>query len=174
MKNKWKKPAATTLTEEQKAYIGPIPEGNIPKILETNEKKLMKLVKDLSDKKLKYRYAKGKWSIPEIIMHLMDCERIYAYRILRISRGDTTPLPGFDENAYIKAVDVSKIEYKRLLKEYKALRKSTIHLLKGLTEEMYLRKGKANDKETSVQKLVYGMAGHELHHTRIIKEKYLK
>jgi len=174
MKNKWKKPAAVTLTAEQKTYVSPVTEGNIPKLLEANERKLVKLVKDLSPKKLTYRYAPGKWTIPDIIMHLADCERVYAYRILCISRGDTSPLPGFDENAFAKAINTNKIDFKKLLKEYKAVRKSTLHLLKNLTEEMYMRKGMANHKETSVQKLVYGMAGHELHHIKIIKEKYLK
>lgn len=174
MKNKWKKPAASTLNENQKAYIGPVPEGNVPKMLEANEKKLFKMVKDLPRKKLTYSYAKGKWTIPQIIQHMIDCERVYMYRALTISRGDTTPLPGFDQDIFIKGIDTSKVDFKKLLKEYKVVRKSTLHLLKNLTEEMYMRKGKANNHDTSVQKIVYGLVGHELHHMKIIKEKYLK
>ena len=77
-------------------------------------------------------------------------------------------------NLFIKGIDVGKIDFKKLLKEYKAVRKSTVHLLKHLTEEMYHRKGTANNTETSVQKIVYFMAGHEVHHMNILKEKYLK
>lgn len=174
MKNKWKKPVAASLNDYQKAVISMVPQGNIPKMMEANEKKLLKLVKHLPKKKLSYRYAKGKWTLPEVIMHLIDTERVLGYRILCISRGDATPLPGFDQDNFIKGIDVSKIDFKKLLKEYKAVRKSTIHLLKQLTEEMYLRKGKANNIDTSVQKIVYFMAGHEVHHMKILKDKYLK
>ena len=121
MKNKWKKPAASTLNEYQKSVIGLVSEGNLPDKLESNEAKLLKLVKGLSSKKLAFRYAKGKWNIPEVIMHLIDTERVLTYRILAISRGDNTPLPGFDQDTYIKGIDVSKIDFKKLLKEYKAV-----------------------------------------------------
>lgn len=174
MKNTWKKPSAASLNEYQKAVIGLVSEGNLPKKMEVNEARLLKLVKGLSAKKLSYRYAKGKWNIPEIVMHLIDTERVLTYRILAISRGDATPLPGFDQDVYIKGIDVSKLDFKKILKEYKAVRKATIHLLKHLTEEMYMRKGTANNTETNVQKIAYFMAGHEVHHMNIIKEKYLK
>jgi uncharacterized damage-inducible protein DinB len=174
MKNTWKKPAASTLSEYQKSVISLVPQGNIPKIMEANEKKLIKLAKNLPKKKLNYRYAKGKWSIPEIIVHLIDTERVLTYRILAVSRGDSSPLPGFDQDMFIKNIDVSALDFKRLLKEYKVVRKSTLHLLKQLTEESYMRKGVANNNATSVQKMVYFMAGHEVHHMKIIKEKYLK
>jgi len=174
MKNQWKKPSATLLNEYQKAVIGLVPQGNIPKRMRANQEKLIKMVTGLTKKKLSYRYAKDKWTIPEVIMHLIDCERVFTYRILAISRGDTASLPGFDENEYIKGIDVSKIEFKKLLKEYKAVRKATIFLLHHLTEEMYMKNGVANKTETSVQKLVYFMAGHEVHHMKVIKERYLK
>jgi len=174
MKNTWKKPATASLNDYQKAVIGLVSEGNLPKKMETSEAKLLKLVKGLSSKKLAYRYAKGKWTIPEVMMHLIDTERVLTYRILAISRGDTTPLPGFDQDVYIKGIDVQKMDFKKILKEYKAVRKATIHQLKHLTQEMYLKKGTANNTETTVQKIAYFMAGHEVHHMNIIKEKYLK
>jgi hypothetical protein len=174
MKNKWEKPAPASLNPYQKAIIGPVSKGNLHKTMEANEKGLLKLVKGLSAKKLAFRYAKGKWSIPEIIMHLIDTERVLTYRILAISRGDTTPLPGFDQDVFIKGINVSNIDFKKLLKEYKAVRKSTLYLFKNLTQEMYLRKGIANNDQTSVQKIAYFLAGHEVHHMKIIKEKYLK
>jgi uncharacterized damage-inducible protein DinB len=173
MKNHWKKPATTSINNYQKEVIKLIPEGNIPKMMKANQEKMLQLVKKLPKKKLNYRYAKSKWTIPEIIMHLVDCERVFSYRMLSISRGDTTTLPGFDQDIYIKGIDVSKIDFKKLLKEYKAVRKATICLLHELTEEMYMRKGVANNTETSVQRIVYFMAGHEVHHMKVIKEKYL-
>ena|SRR5581483_11503151 len=174
MENKWKKPALNTLSTYHKEVIGLVPEGNLVKRLEANETKLLKLLKGVSHKKLTYRYAKGKWNIPEVLMHLIDTERVLTYRILCISRGDKTPLPGFDQDTFIKGIDVSKIDFKKLLKEYKAVRKATTHLLKHLTDEMFTRKGMANNTETSVQKIAYFMVGHEVHHMNIIKKKYLK
>ena len=174
MKNTWKKPATASLDDYQKAVIGLVSAGNLPKKMEANEAKLLKLVKGLSSKKLAFRYAKGKWNIPEVIMHLIDTERVLTYRILAISRGDTAPLPGFDQDLYIKGIEASKLDFKKILKEYKAVRKATLHLLKHLSEEMYMRKGTANSTATTVQKIVYFMAGHEVHHMNIIKEKYLK
>jgi hypothetical protein len=174
MKNTWKKPTAASLNDYQKAVIGLVSEGNLPKKMEANETKLLKLVKGLSSKKLTYRYAKGKWTIPEVIMHLIDTERVLTYRILAISRGDANPLPGFDQDLYIKGIDVSKLDFKKVLKEYKAVRKATLHQLKHLNHEMYIKKGTANNTETSVQKIAYFIAGHEVHHMNIIKAKYLK
>lgn len=174
MKNNWKKPSTASLSDYHKSVIGLVKEGNLPKTMEANEKKLEKLLKGLSSKKLAYRYAKNKWSIPEVLMHLIDTERVLTYRILTISRGDRTPLPGFDQDIFIQGIDVNKLDFKKLLKEYKAVRKSTLHLLKNLTQEMYLRKGIANNTETNVQKIAYFLAGHEVHHINILKEKYLK
>lgn len=169
-----KKPSTSALSAYQKSVIGLVKEGNLPRIMEANGKKLLKLIKNLPAKKLSFRYAKGKWTIPEIIMHLIDTERVLTYRILAISRGDKTHLPGFDQDVFIKGIDVSKADFKKLLKEYKTVRKATIFLLKHLTEEMYLRRGIANKIETNAQTITYFLAGHEVHHMKIIKEKYLK
>lgn len=131
------------------------------------------LLADLSEAKQQYAYAKNKWTIKELVQHMIDTERVMSYRALRISRNDKKALMGFDENAYISNSNASKIAYVDLLKEFSLLRKATITMFKGLTNEMLLRKGIASGTEISVRALGYILTGHVLHHLKIIKERYI-
>jgi uncharacterized damage-inducible protein DinB len=121
-----------------------------------------------------YRYEEGKWSIKELLNHMMDAERIFAYRALRFSRNDRTHLPGFEENDYAPMANAHSRTVKKLTDEMARLRQTTIDLYLSFTPEMLKRNGAANNNVLSVLNLGYTIAGHETHHRKIIVERYLK
>jgi len=118
------------------------------------------------------RYAEGKWTLKEILGHLIDDERIFAYRALCVARRDPRPLPGFDENDYVAATDFESRPLAGLLREYASVRESTLTLFESLTPEEWTRRGNVNGYEASVRGLAFHMAGHELHHLRVVRERY--
>jgi uncharacterized damage-inducible protein DinB len=120
-----------------------------------------------------HRYAEGKWSIREVVGHIADTERIFAYRALRFARADQTPLAGFDENTYVPAAHADDRDLDSLVDEWVHVRLATLALLRGLDEGAPLRRGKANDQEISVRALAWVMAGHVDHHAAILRERYL-
>ena len=154
-------------------YISKVNTDDLIGALKNGEKELVQLMQSLSEEKLNYRYAEGKWTIKEIIIHLMDVERVFTCRALRFSRNDKTPLPGFDEDEYRPASNASQRSLQSLLDEYHALRRSTIEFYRNVTPEMSLRTGIANGKEISVRALGFIIPGHEGHHLGVIKERYL-
>jgi uncharacterized damage-inducible protein DinB len=119
------------------------------------------------------RYAPGKWTIKEILVHVVDDERIYAYRALRFARGDLTPLPGFEQDEFAAASDANERPVPDILAEHAAVRDATIALFRGLPEAALLRSGVADGKRFTVRALGYHMAGHEAHHMAVVKERYL-
>ncbi len=119
-------------------------------------------------------YAPGKWTLKEVVGHLADDERIFAYRILCIARGDSRPLPGFDEKIYVEHAGFEARSLTSLLAEYRAVRRATITLLGGLTPDAWLRRGMVNGYNASVRGLAFHIAGHELRHVRALREKYLR
>ncbi|WP_342646076.1 DinB family protein [Mucilaginibacter sp. CSA2-8R] len=120
-----------------------------------------------------YAYATGKWTIKQLLNHLIDAERIFAYRLLRLLRGDQTPLPGFDENTYADNADLSNRTLSDLAAEFKAIREGNLFLYNTVTETQSLLSGTASGSMVSVRALLYIIAGHELHHLNILKERYL-
>ena len=169
----WAKPNSAELSEYQKTYINLVPAGNILQILENNLQETLKLTANLSKEKLSFRYAEGKWSIPQIIVHIIDSERIFAYRILCIARGDKTPLPGFEENNYAKNSNADSRNFTDILEEFQSVRNATITLLKSFTNETLLHRGITNKTDISVHQIIYMLTGHEMHHQTVLKEKYL-
>jgi len=141
--------------------------------LASNFQRTKAFMLSLSADKLIYRYIKDKWTIKEIIMHMIDMERIYSYRMLCFARNDQTILPGFNDRDYVFNSGANDRDIKDLLEELEAVRNSTIALLKGLTNEALLRSGVMNGHPVSVRALAYHIAGHEIHHMNIIKERYL-
>jgi uncharacterized damage-inducible protein DinB len=127
----------------------------------------------LPEEKLTYRYAKNKWTIKEILVHIIDDERIYAYRALCFARNDKTELPGFEQDDYALFSNANERSIENILNEYEAVRNATITLFESFDEAALLRKGIANKNGATVRALGYHLAGHELHHINIIKEKYL-
>jgi len=155
-------------------YIGLLPDdGLLLKHLKDNFIATKELVLSLTEEKLSYRYAENKWTIKEILVHIIDDERIYAYRALCFARNDKTELPGFEQDDYTLYSNANARSIENILEEYEAVRGATITLFNGLPDESLLRMGTANSNKATVRALAYHIAGHELHHLNIIKEKYL-
>jgi uncharacterized damage-inducible protein DinB len=132
------------------------------------------LLATLSEEKIAgCRYAPEKWTLKEVVGHLADDERIFAYRALCVARGDERPLPGFDENDYVRATDFEGRSLESLRDEYRSVRLATISFFQSMTRAEWLRRGTVNGYEASVRGLAFHIAGHELHHLRTIRSRYL-
>lgn len=118
-------------------------------------------------------YAPGKWNLKQIVGHLSDDERIFAYRALCLSRCDSRPLPGFEEKDYVRCGNFDRRHFSELLEELRIVRECTVALLQGLTSDAWLRRGVVNGYSATVRGLAFHIAGHELHHLKVLKEKYL-
>jgi hypothetical protein len=118
------------------------------------------------------RYAPGKWSMREVLGHMIDTERIFAYRALRFARGDRTDLPGFEQDDYVAAAQFDRRPWAGLLEEFETVRRSNVLMFRGLGDEAWVRQGVANGNPMSVRAAAYVIAGHELHHMRVLREHY--
>lgn len=154
-------------------YISLAKGTNAIQVLKDYQVEAAQLFTDLAPEKWDYRYAEGKWTIKELLLHIIDTERIFAYRALRISRNDSTALAGFEQDDYVPASDAANRSPESLIAEYQAVRQASIHLFQNLTDEMLSRMGMASNNPVSVLALAYMMAGHEIHHLNILKERYL-
>lgn len=154
-------------------YIRHCEGKNLMEMLEMQKEALTEFFWDIPADRLLYRYADGKWSIKEIFGHMIDCERIMAYRLLRFSRNDKTELPGFDENDYVANADFDAIPDEQLLAEFIAVRESTLLQLRNLPAEAWKRGGSANGNYITVEALACILGGHVEHHFEVIRERYL-
>lgn len=141
--------------------------------LEISVHRFIKFVQNIPLDKFDYRYAEGKWTIKDIILHLIDAERIFAYRALRFARNDKTELPGFEENDYVDEAHAAKRSIQDLLSELAVVRQATLTLFKSLTDEELMRKGIASNNTISVRALGFVIIGHQNHHQRVFEERYL-
>jgi hypothetical protein len=131
-----------------------------------------RLLSGLSDAQAMHRYAPGKWSVKEVVGHLLDGERVFSYRALRIARADATPMPGFDENAWVPAAHFDRRPMPDLVADYQTVRAATVALFSSFDEEALTRVGTANDNPFSVRALAHIIAGHELHHVGLLRDRY--
>jgi uncharacterized damage-inducible protein DinB len=154
-------------------YVSLVPGGDFLEILESQKRELLDLLSPLSDEQADFRYAPGKWSIKEVVGHVTDAERIFAYRLLRIARGDETPLASFEQDRYIKSANFPARKLEDLLHEFSAVRESTICLIRSLDDAAWLRRGTASQKEVSVLALAFIIAGHDRHHRMLLEKHYL-
>jgi uncharacterized damage-inducible protein DinB len=155
-------------------YIGLLPDdGLVLTHLAENFSNVRQLISALPAEKLVWRYQPDKWTIKEILVHIIDDERIYAYRALRFARDDATPLPGFDQDFFTQNAGANDRPLDGIFNEYEAVRRSTIELFNGFDDSVLLRAGKADGRIMSVRAAAYHIAGHELHHLNIIKARYL-
>lgn len=154
-------------------YISKVDGDDLLSLLIEGKEDLIALLSDLPADKHDYRYDLGKWSVKEVLGHLIDAERIFAYRALRFARKDATPLAGFEENDYVPESNAANRTMEDLLEEYGAVRDASITLFASFTPEMTLRSGIANQKPITVRAIGYIIAGHQLHHLGVIAERYL-
>ena len=156
-------------------YINPIEKnGNsIIENLKDSQTKFEELFRQLSVDKQDFAYAEGKWTTKELIQHIIDTERVFCYRALCFARNDKTPLPGFDQDLFVSNDNANDRNFIDLLDEMNTLRNSTIQLYKSFTEEALQRIGNASGNDMSVRALGYLFSGHQLHHLKVFKERYL-
>lgn len=154
-------------------YIKLVKGENFIEELEISLHDFIRFVQNIPMDKFDYRYAEGKWTIKDIIQHIIDAERIFAYRALRISRNDKTPLPGFEENDYVANTDANSRSVQELLSELSAVRQATLFLFKSLTLEQLTRMGIASNKDISARALGHLIIGHMIHHQNVYAERYL-
>lgn len=155
-------------------YISKVTAPDLARALEAQLASTTSLLAGLTEAQAAYRYAPGKWTLREVIGHLADAERIFAYRLLCIARGDTTPLPGFDENTYVPAGEFERRPIASVAAEFGAIRMATLALLESLSAAALARMGTASGKPVSARALAWIIAGHEIHHLGVIRERYLK
>lgn len=154
-------------------YISLVPEGDILALLNKQSDETLALLRSIPESQAEFRYAPDKWSIKELVGHVIDSERIFAYRALRFARNDQTPLPGYEQDDYIRNASFNDYPLVELASEFESVRSSTLSLFKHLSDEAWHRRGVANDAEASVRALAYIIAGHELHHREILRNRYL-
>lgn len=167
------RPDISEYPEYCRSYIEMVPEGSILDILNVKKEMVHKLFSGMTDEQADFRYEHGKWSLKEVLGHITDTERILAYRLLRISRGDRTPLPGYSEDDYVREAGFRLRTISSLLEDYQIVRSSTISMIKGIPFTCWEREGTANGYNITARAIPYMIAGHELHHLKIMKEKYL-
>ncbi len=154
-------------------YIQAIENVELIEELEIALHAFIKFVQNIPMDKFDYRYADGKWTIKDIIQHLMDAERIFTYRALRISRNDKTPLPSFEENEYVENTDANNRSIQDLLTEFSAIRHATLLLYKSFSQGQLTRIGIASNAEVSVRAIGFITIGHQKHHQKVFEERYL-
>lgn len=154
-------------------YLKHVKENDLQDVLEAHQKNFLAFAREIPSEKWDYAYAPGKWTIKEVVQHLIDGERIFAYRALRFARMDDTPLPGFDENLYASTAHASKRNKEDLLKEMELVQKSSVALFASFDEEQLDAQGTANDSSIYVKAIGFIIAGHTLHHMHVIRDKYL-
>lgn len=165
-------PVADEYAPFYSGYVALAREQDPLALLRSQRDSLRAMCASLTEEQALARYAPGKWSIKEVLGHLADTERVFSYRIFRISRGDTTPLTGFDQNAYVAAARSDERPLAELLEEFLSVREATLRLVLGLTPEELARRGTANEAPVSARALVYIAAGHVAHHIRILRDSY--
>jgi hypothetical protein len=153
-------------------YISLVSDNDILTTLESQRRQMLLLLSGRDEADGDFRYAPDKWSMKEVLGHVCDTERIFAYRALRISRGDRTPIEGFEQDDYVRNGPFAHRPLAELIEDYIAVRRATLTLLRNLDEQAWMRRGTANNNEVSVRAIAYTTAGHELHHRRILEEKY--
>ena len=154
-------------------YINLVPHQDLIQVLRDQKVSTVQLFKSIPEDKAGSRYAPGKWSIKEVVGHICDTERIMSYRGLRIARGDQTPLPGFEQDDYVRFAEFDQRPFDELTAEFSSVRDATLSWVRGLDEQSLQRRGTANNMSVSVLALAYIIAGHERHHIGLLRERYL-
>lgn len=173
MKASATKPAKAEFLPYYETYISLVPDGDVVTTLANQIGETLALLRGLPASSSTYRYAPEKWSVNELVGHMIDSERIFAGRALRFGRNDPTPIPGFEQDDYVRSSSYDAYPLSELASELAAVRQSTLFLFRHMGEEAWTRRGVANNAEVSVRALAYIIAGHELHHREILNTRYL-
>ena len=167
------KPQETEYATYYHKYVSLVPDGNIVETLTKQMNDTLAAWRAVPADKAEHRYAPGKWSTKEMMAHVIDTERVMSYRALRIARGDKTPLPGFDQDVFIANTDWAERTIADLADEFETVRKSSLHLFRHLSDAAWKQIGTASDNPVTARALAYIIAGHELYHQEILRDRYL-
>ncbi len=154
-------------------YIAKAESSDIVEGLQHGKKEFFDFVKSIPEEKLTYAYDKDKWSVAEVLQHLIDTERIFAYRALRFARNDKTSIPGFEQDDFVPNSNANHYTKEELISDFEATRNNSISLFKSFTQEMLLHIGEASGSPMSARAVGYILAGHQKHHFDVVKERYL-
>ena len=154
-------------------YISLVPDEDVLVVLRRQLESTLDTLREIDEEQANARYAPGKWSVKEVVGHMIDGERVFAYRALRFARNDRTPLKGFEQDDYVAGGNFAERRLSDLAEEFEHVRRATLSLFGHLSAEAWRRSGVASDSLVSVRALAYIMAGHEAHHMRILRERYL-
>jgi uncharacterized damage-inducible protein DinB len=154
-------------------YIDLVPSDDLLQELEQSFQQTMAILESLTEEQASFRYAPGKWTIKEVVGHMVDTERIMNYRALCIARGDTTPFPGFDEEAYVSHSEFAERSLQSLLQDFSLVRQASMNLLERLPTDAWSRVGTVNNNKIVVSALGFIIVGHGLHHTNVIRDRYM-
>lgn len=167
------RPASNEHAEHFAGYIGQVPDGDLVQTLERHGKEFVDFLRKIPESRGDFAYGEGKWTIKEVIGHLSDSERVFSYRAMRIGRGDTTALPGFDEKVWVPNSGARGRTLGDLIEEFQTVRAASLTLFKHLLPDAIARRGTASNREITVRAIAWIVAGHAIHHQRILRERYL-
>lgn len=153
-------------------YIGLVPDGSLPDLLREQAKLVKELFGAIREEDGDYRYAPDKWTVKEVLGHVIDTELVMTYRLMRVARGDRTPLPSFDENDFIRGGEFGRLSIADLLAHFGIVRQATLTLIESMPEKAWEREGSVAGHPVTARALAYIVAGHERHHTRLLEERY--
>jgi len=168
-----KRPASEESSDYYKTYIHKVPKDDFLQVLKQAVPETTALMRGFSEEQWMHRYSPGKWSIKEVMLHIIDTERIMAYRALRISRGDKTPMAGFDQDDYIPFSKADSRSPESIIEEYNAVRQASIQLFEHLDDEHLATVGTASGQPFTPRALGFAVAGHEIHHLMVLQDRYL-
>ncbi|MEO6326179.1 MAG: DinB family protein [Thermoanaerobaculia bacterium] len=167
-----RRPSETEYAAPFARYVARVPEVDVVSVLEKQGQQVVAALGGLPDEKGGFRYAPGKWSVRELVGHVLDAERVFGHRVHHIARADPAPLPGFEENDYAAVAQHDRFPLASLLAEFESLRRSHVLMLRHLDAEAWSRMGVANESPVSMRALVFIMAGHVRHHFAVLAERY--
>ena len=167
------KPETAGLADYQIGYINKVSGNDIIAFLQGQLQTTLSLLHGISEQKAGYRYSPEKWSLKEVVGHVIDAERVFAYRALVFARNDSTPLPGFDQDPWVEHSKHGQVALSELAAEFESVRRSSIHLFRHLEPEAWKRQGIANNTPITVHTLAFLIGGHTEHHVNILRSRYL-
>ena len=167
------RPDKTEYNEFYETYVSLVPEAEINSVFQKQLNQVNEIFQTISEEKSNFAYAEGKWTVKELVGHLIDGERMFGYRALRISRGDKTPIEGFEQNIYTENAPFNKYKFADLCREFELVRLSNISLFNHLKDNDWEKMGTASGNPVSVRAIIYIMTGHVRHHVNILRERYL-
>ncbi|MDT7689804.1 MAG: hypothetical protein QOE46_2563 [Acidobacteriota bacterium] len=167
------RPEANEYAPYYEKYVSLVPDADVVETLERQGAETLALLRSITEERGGHAYASGKWSIKQLVGHVIDAERIFAYRALALARGEQQPLPGMDQDEYMACVNFDARALADLLDEFEHVRRANVHMFRGLDTDAWARRGVASDNEVTVRAIAHIIAGHEAHHVRILRERYL-